>query len=154
MFATALGSAGLREMNHDLLTRLYLRQYAFLKRRYPRQPASAIYHFATLGVSALVSLAALAILALGSWVVSRLLNRPIVPWAAPDWLIVVGSVGLAFLPGVFIDKKMSPFRLVDQDVVTFYSAPGERLRWWVSVLSILPLAGVVAACFVALRSSG
>ncbi|MCW5574221.1 MAG: hypothetical protein KIT37_14460 [Steroidobacteraceae bacterium] len=140
-------------MNHDLLTRLYLRQYAFLIRRYPRQPASAIYHYATLGVSALVSLAGLAILALSFWIISRALNRPIVPWAAPDWLVVVGSLGLAFLPGIFIDKKMSSLRLVDQDLVTFYSAPAERLRWWVAVLSILPLTGIVAACFVALRSS-
>lgn len=140
-------------MNHDLLTRLYLRQYAFLTRRYPRQPASAIYHFATLGVSALVSLAGLATLALGFWVISRALNRPIVPWAAPDWLVVVGSLGLAFLPGVFIDKKMSSLRLVDKDLVTFYSEPQERLRWWLAVLSIIPLTGVVAVCFVALRSS-
>lgn len=138
-------------MNHDLLTRLYLRQYAFLSRRYPRQPPSAIFHFATLAVSGLVSLAVLAISALGFWIVSRVLNRPIVPWDAPDWLIVVGSLGLAFLPGIFIDKKMSPLRLVDQDIVTFYSAPRERLRWWFTVLSILPLTGIVAACFVALR---
>jgi len=153
MFVTRLDNVRPPDMHHDLLTRLYLRQYAFLTRRYPRQPASAIYHYATLGVSALMSLAGLAILAFGFWVVSRVLHRPIVPWAAPDWLIVVGSLGLAFLPGIFIDKKMSPLRLVGQDLVTFYSAPGERLRWWLAVLSILPLTGVVAACFVALRSS-
>lgn len=141
-------------MNHDLLTRLYLRQYAFLTRRYPRQPSSVIFHFATLGVSGLLSLAVLAAVALGFWVASYVLNRPITPWAAPDWLVGLGCLGVAFLPGMIVDKKMSPLRLVAEDVITFYSTPRQRFRWWLAVLSILPLAGIVAACFAALRSGG
>jgi hypothetical protein len=151
MFAMRLGSAGLPDMNHDLLTRLYLRQYAFLTRTHARQTASARFHFATLAVSGLVSLAGLAMLAFGFWIASRALNKPIVPWAAPDWLILVGSSALVLLPGIFIDKKMSRLRYVDEGVIAFYSTPGERLRWWLGVLSIFPLGGVVAACFGALR---
>ena len=142
------------DIEHDLLTRLYLRQYAFLTRRYPRQSQSTIFHLATLGVSAFVSLAGLAALALGFWFISRVLGRPITPWAAPDWLIIAGSLGLAFLPGLLIDKKMSSIRFVERDLISMYSAPRERLRWWIAVLSILPLAVIVAACFVALRSTG
>jgi hypothetical protein len=141
-------------MNHDLLTRLYLRQYAFLKRRYPGQSPSAIFHFATIGVSALVSLAGLALLAMGFWGISYMLGRIIVPWSAPRWLIAAGSLALAFLPGMIIDKKMSAYQTVRLDLITFYSTPRERLRWWLAVLSIVPLVGIVAVCFVSLRSSG
>lgn len=154
MSGTRLGNVVRSDMNHDLLTRLYLRQYAFLTRRYPRLPPSAIFHFATVGVSALLSLVILAAVALGFWIASRVLNKPVVPWAAPDWLIVVSCLGVAFLPGMFIDKKMSALRIVDQDLVAFYSTPRERLRWLLAVLSILPLTGVVVACFAALRLSG
>jgi len=55
---------------------------------------------------------------------------------------------------MIVDKKMSPLRLVAEDVITFYSTPRQRFRWWLAVLSILPLAGIVAACFAALRSGG
>jgi hypothetical protein len=139
-------------MKHDLLTRLYLRQYAFLTRTRAHQTASARYHFATLAVSALVSLAGLAMLAFGFWFASRVLNKLIVPWAAPDWLILVVSSALVLLPGFYIDKKMSPLTFVDENVIAFYSAPSQRFRWWLGVLSILPLGGVVAACFGALRT--
>jgi hypothetical protein len=140
--------------DHDLLTRLYLRQYAFLRRRSPRQPPSATFHYATIGVSALMSLASLALLALGFWAISWVLNRLIVPWDAPEWLIVLASLCIAFLPGVFIDKKMSSFRDVDQHFIVFYSTPKQRFLWWLAVFSIFPLAGIVAACFASLRSLG
>jgi hypothetical protein len=153
MSNTRLDSAVGNDIEHDFLTRLYLRQYAFLTRRYPRQPQSTIYHLATLGVSGLVSLAGLAVLAFGFWFVSRVLGRPITPWAAPNWLIAAGSLGLTLLPGLFIDKKMSPLRFVEQGLIAMYSEPRERRRWWMAVLSIVPLAGIVAACFTALRAT-
>src|SRR3954465_406402 len=121
MLATRLVSVVPRDMSHDFLTRLYLRQYAFLTRRYPHQPPSAIFHFAAIGVSSLLSLAALAIVALGCWTASHVLGRLIVPWAGPNWLIFSGSLGLGFLPGIFVDKKMAVLRPVDQGLVAFYS---------------------------------
>jgi hypothetical protein len=139
-------------MNHDLLTRLYLRHYAYLTNRYPHQPPATIFHFATLGVSALLSLALFATLALGFWIASSLLNRPITPWALPGWVIAFGCLVLAFLPGLIVDRKMSPLRVVGQELVEFYSKPEERFRWWLTIFSILPLTCIVAACFVALRS--
>ncbi len=142
------------DMNHDLLTRIYLRHYAFLTRRYKSQPASAIYHLATLTVSALVSLAGLAILALGLWFIVRVLDLPVAIWAAPDWLAIGVSLSLAFLPGVFIDKKMFPLRVVDEDLIAFYSTPRERFRWWLALLSTVPLGAVVGACFGLLRVVG
>jgi hypothetical protein len=97
-------------------------------------------------------LALFAALALGFWLASSMLNRPITPWALPGWVIAFGCLVLAFLPGLIVDRKMSPLRIVDQELVALYSTPGERCRWWLTVLSILPLTSIVAVCFVALRS--
>lgn len=138
-------------MNHDVLTRAYLRHYAFLMRRYPHQQPTTIYHFAVLAVAALLSLALLALTAIGFWLASHILQTPVVPWNAPKWLILALSAMLVFLPGYFVDKKMEPFRFVGEDLIALYSTQGQRLRWWLTVLSILPLAAVVAACFAVLR---
>jgi len=73
-------------MNHDLLSRIYLRHYAFLMRRYRGHPPSTIFHYATFGVSALLSTWLLATVAVGFWLASRVLGRPVAPWDAPDWL--------------------------------------------------------------------
>lgn len=139
-------------MDKDLLTGIYLRHSAFLVRRYPEQPSSAVFHFATLGVTVLVAAWLLAILALAFLVASQILGKPIAPWSAPIWLIAVASVALVFLPGIYVDRKFRSCS-VDTSLLENYNAPRERLLWWLLVLSLVLSAGIVAACFGAIRLS-
>lgn len=81
---------------HNLLTRMYLRHYAFVRRAYPRQSANAIYHLATLGLSGLASLAVLAFTAATSLVVSLFMQSPVAPWEFPNWVLIVGSAAIAW----------------------------------------------------------
>lgn len=136
----------------DFLKQVYLRHYAFLRRLYPRQSAKAIYHFATLGISGLVSLALLALVAVACLAVSLIVQRPVLPWALPDAVLVAGCVGLAFLPGFAIDAKLRDLVYVNDDVLAFYSSDNQRLRWWLMVLAVLPLGAITAACFAVLRA--
>lgn len=136
----------------DFLKQVYLRHYAFLRRIYPRQSAKSIYHFATLGISGLVSLALLALVGVACLVVSLIVQRPVLPWALPDAVLVAGCVGLAFLPGFAIDAKFRNLVDVDDEVLAFYSSDSQRLRWWLMVLSVLPLGAITAACFGMLRA--
>lgn len=137
---------------HDFLTRLYLRHYAFLRRRYPRQPARAIYHFATLGLSGLLSCALLALIAAASLSVSVLVARPIVPWSLPDWALIVGSVAIAFVPGLAIDVRFRNLVDVNEETVEVYSSDAHRRLWWLMVLAIVPMCGIMAFCFGVLRA--
>lgn len=130
---------------------MYLRHYAFLRRHYPRQPAKAIYHFATLGLSALLSLALLALLSAASLAVSLMLARPIVPWSLPDWALVVGAAALAFVPGWAIDVRFRTMVDVDPETIELFSSDENRRKWWLMALSILPISAVMGACFAVLR---
>jgi hypothetical protein len=145
------GNAVRHDINHDFLTRVYLRHYAFLRRIYPHQPPTAVFHFATLGVSVLLSAA---LLALGFRLTSRLLHRPVAPWEAHDGVVIALSLGLVFLPGWFVDRRMQHLRVVDEELIMFFGARDQRLRWWLAVLLFIPLGRIVAACFAALRASG
>lgn len=138
--------------SREFLTRVYLRHYAFLRRIYPRQPAKSIYHFATLGISMLVSFALLALTAVVFLTVSLVVQRPVVPWAFPDWIMFAGSMALVFLPGFAIDEKFRSLIDVDLETLELYSSGGQRKWWWLMVLSLLPLGGIVAACFGVLRA--
>lgn len=137
---------------HDLLTKMYLRHYAFLRRRYPRQPARAIYHLATLGLSGLLSCALLALIATLSLSLSVLVARPVVPWSLPDWALIIGSAAVAFLPGLAIDVRFRNLVDVNAGTVELYSSGAHRRWWWLMALSIVPICGTVAVCFGILRA--
>lgn len=141
-------------MSHDFLTRIYFRHYAFLMRRYPGRPPSAIFHYATFGISALLSAWLLAIVAVSFWLASQVFGRPIAPWDGPNWLIVSGSLGLVFLPGLYVDRKFRALLRVDFSLIEAFSTPNERFRWWLAALSTVPSAAIVAGCFGAIRLSG
>lgn len=142
----------MEDARHDLLTRVYLRHYAFLHRVYPRQSAQATYHFATLGISGLVSFTLVALTAAFSLAVSLILQRPVVPWALPDWALIAGVAGTVFLPGFVIDAKFRNVVEVNREVLEFYSSESKRMRWWLMVLSIPALGAITAACFGILRA--
>jgi hypothetical protein len=134
-----------------MLTRIYLRHYAYLTRIDPNRPLTGIYHLATLGVGWLLSLVTFAGIALGLLVISIAIQQPILPWAAPKWVVVGVCAGIAFLPGWFVDRKMLHLRVVEKDLLDFYGSRSQRIRWWLGFLSILPLSGIVAASFMLLR---
>jgi len=146
------GKVSVQGEDHDLLTRMYLRQYAFLRHRYPRQPARAIYHFATLGLSGLLSCALVALIALVLLAVSGLVARPVVPWSLPDWALIVGSVAVAFVPGLAIDARFRDMADVNAETVEAYSSGAHRRKWLLMVLSIVPICGTVAVCLGILRA--
>jgi hypothetical protein len=137
---------------HDLLTRMYLRHYAFLRRSYPRQSPRAIYHFATLGLSGLLSSALLALLAAASLAISLILARPVVPWTVPEWALIIGSAVIALVPGLAIDRRFRNLIDVNQETVEQYSSGAQRRQWWLMLLSIVPICGTVAVCFGVLRT--
>lgn len=140
-------------MDHDFLSGVYFRHYAFLVRRYRDRSPSAIFHYATYGVSALLSTWLLAAVAVGFWLASRALGRPVAPWNAPDWLVMLGSLAVVFLPGLYVDRRFHSLQRLDGSVIELFSSPRERWRWWLAALSIAPAVGIVAACFAAIRSS-
>lgn len=140
-------------MDHDLLSGVYFRHYAFLMRRYRDRSPSAIFHYATLGVSALLSTWLLAVVAVGFWLASLAVGRPIAPWNAPDWVVVLGSLTVVFLPSIYVDRRFHALRVLDDSIIEFFSSPRERWRWWLAAMSMIPSAGIVAACFAAIRSS-
>lgn len=140
-----------RSMDHDMLTRIYLRHYAYLTRLYPNRPLTGIYHLATLGVGWLLSLVAFAGVALGLLIISIVIQEPILPWAAPKWVLVAVCVIIAFVPGWFVDREMRHLRIVEKDLLEFYGSRSQRIRWWLGLLSLLPLSGIIAASFALLR---
>jgi len=137
---------------NDLVTRMYLRHYAFLRLRYPEQPARVIYHSATLALSGQFSAALLALIAASFLAVSLIFARPVVPWVLPDWALIVGAATIVFVPGWVIDRRFNNLVDVDPETVGLYSSDEQRRSWWLMVLSILPTCGIVAACFGFLRS--
>ena len=137
---------------HDLVMRMYLRHYAFLRLRYPEQPARVIYHFATLALSGLFSVALLALIAASFLAVSLIFAKPVVPWALPDWALIVGAATIVFVPGWVIDRRFNNLVDVNPETVGLYSSGEQRRSWWLMVLSILPICGILAACFGFLRS--
>ena len=137
---------------HDLLTRMYLRHYAFLRLRYREQPTRVIYHFATLGLSGLISVALLALLAASSLVISLICARPVVPWTLPDWALIVGAATIVFVPGWVIDQRFEKLTDVSPEIVKLYGSGEQRRHWRLMVLSVLPLCAIAAACFGILRS--
>lgn len=139
-------------MKHDFLTQVYLRQYAFLVRGRPQISPRTAFHFSTLAVSGLMSLATLAILALALLILSRMLGRPVAPWSAPDWALVIVAAGIAFLPGMYIDRKMEAYRLVGSDLIAQYSTQRQRWLWLLTISSIIPLATITGLCFAAIRA--
>lgn len=134
-----------------MLTRIYLRHYAYIARIYPSRSPLGIHHLTVLGVGWLVSLCIFAAMALGLLVASVVLARPIAPWSAPKWLLLAVIAAVMLLPGWHLDKRMLGSRRVDADVLSFYNSRSQRIRWWLGLLSILPLCGVIAACFAAIR---
>jgi len=135
----------------DFLTRMYLRHYAFLRRLYPQLAAENIYHFATLGVSGVISCALLALTAAGCLAVSGLLARPIVPWSLPNWAVMVACAAIVFVPGWLIDTRFKNLTDVQPETVELYSSSANRRQWWLMVVSIVPMCGTVAVCFAILR---
>jgi hypothetical protein len=107
---------------HDWLTRIYLHHYAFLRRIYPRQSAKAIYHFATLGISGLVSLALLALTAVALVAVSLVPGRPVVPWALPDEILFASCAAIVFLTGWAIDTRFRNLSDVDGETLELYGS--------------------------------
>lgn len=137
---------------HDLVMRMYLRHYAFLRLRYPEKPARVIYHFAALALSGLFSAALLALIAASFLAVSLIFARPVVPWALPDWALIVGAATIVFVPGWVIDRRFNNLVDVNPETVGLYSSGEQRRSWWLMVFSILPICGIAAACFAFLRS--
>ena len=139
-------------MRHDVLTKMYLRQYAFLIRRSPRLSPGTAFHFSTLAVSGIASLAVLAALATTLWILSLVLGRSLAPWLLPNWALIVFAAGIAFLPGMYIDRKMAELRAVGSDLIAIYSSRHQRALWLLTMFSIIPLAAVIGFCFAALRT--
>lgn len=139
-------------MMHDALTQMYLRQYAFLMRGRLRISPATAFHFSTLAVSGLVSLAALATLAVALWISSLVLGRPLAPWLLPNWAFVAMAVGIAFVPGMYIDRKMAGLRSIESDLIDLYSTRHQRRLWLLTIGSIIPLAAVIGLCFAAIRA--
>ena len=142
-----------RDVKHDALTAMYLRQYAFLVRCSPRISPGTAYHFSTLAVSGIVSLAMLAAAAAILWIASLVLGRSLAPWLLPDWALVIGALGIVFLPGMYVDRKMVGLRTVGSELIALYSSRHQRKLWLLTIASIVPLATAVGMFFVALRGA-
>jgi hypothetical protein len=138
-------------VKHDVLTTMYLRQYAFLMRCSPRMSPGTAFHFSTLAVSGIASLAVLAAIAAALWISSLVLGQSLMPWLLPDWALIVCAFGIAFLPGLYIDRKMADLRIVESDLIALYSSRYQRVLWMLTILSVIPLAAIVGLCFAALR---
>jgi hypothetical protein len=130
---------------------MYLRQYAFLMRCSPRMSPGTAFHFSTLAVSGIASLAVLAAIAAALWISSLVLGQSLMPWLLPDWALIVCAFGIAFLPGLYIDRKMADLRIVESDLIALYSSRYQRVLWMLTILSVIPLAAIVGLCFAALR---
>jgi hypothetical protein len=110
------------------------------------------YHFSTLAISGVASVAVLASIATALWIFSLLLGRHLEPWLLPDWAQVNFAIGIAFLPGMYIDRKMEKFRIVDSELIAAYSSKRQRALWWLTIFSIIPLALIIGLCFAELRA--
>jgi hypothetical protein len=130
---------------------MYLRQYAFLMRCSPRMSPGTAFHFSTLAVSGIASLAVLAAIAGALWISSLVLGQCLMPWLLPDWALIVCAFGIAFLPGLYIDRKMADLRIVESDLIALYSSRYRGGVWMLTILSVIPLAAIVGLCFAALR---
>lgn len=150
--STSLADVRDGNVKHDVLTAMYLRQYAFLMRCSPRMLPGTAYNFSTLAVSGVVSLAVLTALVAVLWMSSLVPGQPLIPWLLPDWAWVVCAFAIAFLPGMYIDYKMAGLRTVGNDLIAMYSSRYQRVLWLLTILSIVPMAAVIGFCFAALRT--
>jgi hypothetical protein len=150
--STSLEHASDRKVKHDLLTSMYLRQYAFLMRCSPRMSPGTAFHYSTLAVSGIVSLAVLAAIATALWISSQVFGKSLIPWLLPNWALVICAFGIAFLPGMYIDRKMAFLRTVEDHLIAMYSSRHQRVLWLLTILSIIPLATIVGLCFGSLGS--
>lgn len=141
-------------MKHDVLTRTYLRQYAFLMHCRPRTSPGAAFHFSTLAVSGIASLVVFTALAVALWISSLALGRTLAPWLLPNWAFAALALGIAFLPGMYVDRKMAGLRTVDSALLARYDSRHQRILWLLTIASIIPLTILAGICFVALRNAG
>jgi hypothetical protein len=139
-------------VRHDILTQMYLRQYAFLMRCSPRLSPGTAFHFSTLAVSGIASLAVLAALATTLWISSLVLGRSLAPWLLPNWALIAFALAITFFPGMYIDRKMAELRTVGSDLIAVYSSSRQRALWLLTMFSIIPLATIIGFCFADLRT--
>jgi hypothetical protein len=110
------------------------------------------FHFSALAVSGLMSLTTLSLMAITLWIVSRAVGQPVAFWSAPDWVLASMAIGIAFLPGVYIDRKVKAFRVVGSDIIALYSTQHQRRLSLFTILSVVPLATVAGLCFASIRA--
>jgi hypothetical protein len=130
------------------LTRMFLRDYAFVERMPGTRGHHSAHNLALIATSAWLTAACLA-----AWCIFCAIASPILPgwlalWSAPRWSAIVQLVVLVFVPSMLLDRKMRRYEAQRTAMIDLYSTPRERTYWWWTTASIVPLIGLVAACFL------
>jgi len=128
----------------DFVTRMFLRDYAFIETLSKNRSHHANCEFAAISVGAWV-------VALGFMLVTAvcLVLRDVIP---PPLNIATASKPVTFVECLaivlggawFVENKIRPFRSARPDCIDDFKTPRERLKWWLTSLSIVAFVATLA----------
>lgn len=138
----------------DFTTRMFLRDYAFIEALHGKRSHEATFQYALLATSAWMTLLVVVVLTIVCVALQGVIPDAIQPWSAPYWVVALECVLVVGLVGAYVDRKVEPLRENGRPTgVDQFNTAAERLKWWATTLSAVPLAAVLGVLlFVVTRS--
>lgn len=127
---------------------MFLRDYAFIETLHENASHRTNCEFA--------------VISMGGWVVlveftlvsaACLLFRDVIPpqlnlVTASKPVMLIECLAIVLSAAWFVESKARPFRATRPDNIDEFKTPPERLKWWLTVLSIVPITAALAGIFM------
>jgi hypothetical protein len=129
----------------DFTTRMFVRDYAFLQAVRPHQSSQLTYNFALVATGLWLLAVAGVCLVLVNVLFADYIPDVLGLLTTQKWLSFGQFALLAFLVNAYVEGKARPYQLgISTEILRRFSSPTERLKWWCTSLSIVPITGVLA----------
>jgi hypothetical protein len=129
----------------SFVTRMFLRDYAFIERLHGKLHHSVNYNFAALATTAWFTVLTILLLLFLCVLFRDVIPAFINPLTAEKGILLIECLTIPFIVDFLVERSIQRYKSAGRpDAVDRFSVPIERIKWWATTLSILAMTAAVA----------
>jgi hypothetical protein len=132
----------------NFFERMFLRDYAFIETMHQDRSHHKNCEFAIISMGAWVVLVEFTLVAAACLLLREVIPPQLNIATAPKPILLAECIAIVLSGAWFVETVARPFKSARPANVDDFKVPQEQLKWWLTLLSIIPIVAAMAGVFM------